>query len=99
MKQPPPTVFLNRLTARSLNDLISAPLQEALKDAFNVFDKDGSGLLDKNKFNAILRSPQWDGGLSDQQLDKMLASIPYDKEGKIGQQDFVNFVMNSSGDE
>ena len=64
-----------------------------------MFDKDGSGLLDKNKFNAILRSPQWDGGLSDQQLDKMLASIPYDKEGKIGQQDFVNFVMNSSGDE
>ena len=42
-------------------------LQEALKDAFNVFDKDGSGLLDKKTFNDFLRKTG-DGGLSDQQV-------------------------------
>ena len=42
-------------------------LQEALKDAFNVFDKDGSGLLNKKTFNDFLRKTG-DGGLSDQQV-------------------------------
>lgn len=71
--------------------------EEALKDAFNVFDKDGSGLLNKKTFNDFLRKTG-DGGLSDQQLDNMIAAIPYDKDGKIGHQEFVDFVMNAGKD-
>ena len=66
--------------------------KDALKDAFNCFDKDGSGLLDRDAFNASLRA--MGEGLSEEQLEKMMAAMPYDDEGKLGYEEFVQFILN-----
>ena len=66
--------------------------QEELKDAFNIFDKDGDGYLGKQELELVMKN--LGDGLNEEELDRMLNSINYDNEGKISFEDFARFIYN-----
>ena len=71
-------------------------LQEELKDAFNIFDKDGDGFLSKQEFESAMKD--LGDGLNDEELETMLKSVRYDKTGKISYENFVAYIYNVDGD-
>ena len=71
-------------------------IQEELKDAFNVFDKDGDGYLAKHEFETAMRN--LGDGLSEEELERMLNGVRYDIADKISYDNFVAFIRNSEDD-
>ena len=71
--------------------------QEELKDAFNIFDKDGDGYLSKNEFESAMRN--LGDGLNEEELENMLKHVPYDKAGRLSYDNFVAYIYNINGDE
>ena len=71
--------------------------QEELKDAFNIFDKDGDGYLSKNEFESAMRN--LGDGLNEEELETMLKYVRYDKAGKLSYDNFVAYIYNINGDE
>ena len=71
-------------------------IQEELKDAFNVFDKDGDGHLAKHEFETAMRN--LGDGLSEEELERMLNGVRYDIADKISYDNFVAFIRNSEDD-
>ena len=67
-----------------------------MKDAFNIFDKDGDGFLGKQEFESVMRN--LGDGLNEEELERMLTSISYDNAGKISYENFVSFIYNVDGD-
>ena len=72
-------------------------VQEELKDAFNIFDKDGDGYLSKNEFESAMRN--LGDGLNEEELENMLKHVRYDKAGKLSYDNFVAYIYNVDGDE
>ncbi len=68
--------------------------QEELVDAMSVFDKEESGLLDKEVLEFALQN--MGEKLSESEMKELLESIPYDDTGKINYQDFLKFLINDS---
>ena len=67
-----------------------------MKDAFNIFDKDGDGFLRKQEFESVMRN--LGDGLNEEELERMLNTISYDNDGKISYEDFARFIYNVEGD-
>ena len=72
-------------------------MQDELKDAFNIFDKDGDGYLARHEFESAMRN--LGDGLNEEELEKMLKYAPYDKAGKLSYDNFVAYIYNVDGDE
>jgi Ca2+-binding EF-hand superfamily protein len=58
----------------------------------NVFDKDGSGFLDREVLEYSIRN--LGDGLNQREIEEFVASIKYDENGKIGYDDFMRIVYN-----
>ena len=63
-----------------------------MKDAFNIFDKDGDGYLGKQELESVMRS--LGDGLTEDDIEQMLNSIVYDSEGKMSYEYFIRFIYN-----
>lgn len=60
----------------------------------SVFDKEESGLLDKEVLEFALLN--MGDGLSESEMKELLETIPYDETGKVNYQDFLRFLVNES---
>ena len=53
-----------------------------LREAFNAFDKDGSGFISKNELKQAMRSTG--AKLSDKEIDEMVKAADTDRDYKVG---------------
>ena len=70
----------------------SHSFQEELIDAMAVFDKAGSGYLDRDILEDLIRNQG--EGLNDREIREFLKSIEYNDDGKISYDDFLRIVYN-----
>ena len=75
--------------------ILSIVLQEELVEALAVFDKSGSGYLDKDVVEDLILNHG--EGLNATEALEFLKSIKYNHEGKISYDDFMRIVYNDSG--
>ena len=63
-----------------------------LKDAFKVFDTDGSGTISKKELMALMKS--LGQNLSEAELEAMMAEVDTDKSGEIDFKEFKSMMMS-----
>lgn len=78
------------LTARFLVEEDTEAMQEELREAFRMYDKEGNGYIPTSALREILRA--LDEKLTEDELDEMIAEIDTDGSGTV---DFDGTVHNS----
>jgi Ca2+-binding EF-hand superfamily protein len=73
----------------------TAPSVEALVEAFNALDTDGSGFLEPGEFVAAMCSG--DGGMTRQEALAVLTEFDHDGNGKIDADEFIRVVWRMQG--
>jgi calmodulin len=82
------------LIARFVIEEDSSALEEELRDAFRLYDKQGNGYINVSDLRDILRA--LDEKITEDELDEMIAEIDTDGSGTV---DFDEFMeMMSGGD-
>ena len=66
--------------------------QEELIEAMSVFDKEGTGYLEKEVLEFTIQN--LGDGLSQEEIEEFIASINYDEEGRVSYDDFMRLVYN-----
>lgn len=69
------------LTARFLVEEDSEAMQEELREAFRMYDKEGNGYINVRDLREILRA--LDDKLTEDELDEMIAEIDTDGSGTV----------------
>ena len=64
-----------------------------LKDAFKVFDTDGSGSISRSEMKKLLK--KLGQTLSDAELDAMMDEVDTDKNGEIDFEEFKNMMVRN----
>nr|ACD11814.1 hypothetical protein [Isometrus maculatus] len=81
------------LTARFLLEEDSAAMEQELREAFRLYDKEGNGYINVSDLRQILRA--LDDKLTEDELDEMIAEIDTDGSGTV---DFEEFMEMMTGD-
>nr|QGQ62242.1 Troponin C [Demodex folliculorum] len=81
------------LTARFLVGEDAEAMQEELREAFRLYDKEGNGYIKTSDLREILRA--LDDKLTADELDEMIAEIDTDGSGTV---DFDEFMEMMTGD-
>jgi len=81
------------LTAKFLVEEDAEGMQEELKEAFRLYDKEGNGYIKTSDLKDILRA--LDDKLTNNELDEMIAEIDTDGSGTV---DFDEFLEMMTGD-
>jgi Ca2+-binding EF-hand superfamily protein len=84
--------FLN-LTAKFLVEEDTEAMQEELREAFRMYDKEGNGYIKTTELREILRA--LDDKLTEDELDEMITEIDTDGSGTV---DFDEFMEMMTGD-
>ena len=79
------------LTARFLVEEDTEAMQEELREAFRMYDKEGNGYIPTSALREILRA--LDDKLTEDELDEMIAEIDTDGSGTV---DFDGKQTNQS---
>ena len=66
--------------------------KDEIREAFTVFDKDGTGFLSKEKVKELIE--EIGIPLEDIEMKQMMESFRFNSEGKIGVEQFVKVVFN-----
>ncbi|CAG8760325.1 13486_t:CDS:2 [Cetraspora pellucida] len=78
--------FLNMM-ARKVKD---SDIEEEIKEAFKVFDKDGNGLISAAELKVVMSSIG--EKLSDEEIDEMIHEADVDGDGQINYEEFVKMM-------
>ncbi|EOD33609.1 calmodulin [Emiliania huxleyi CCMP1516] len=78
------------LMARKMKDTDS---EEELKEAFRVFDKDGSGFISAAELRHIMTNLAGAEKLTNEQVDEMLREAAIDGDGQMNYEEFVKVMM------
>jgi len=81
------------LTARFLVEEDAEAMQEELREAFRMYDKEGNGFISTTTLREILHA--LDDKLTQDELDEMIAEIDTDGSGTV---DFDEFMEMMTGD-
>jgi len=81
------------LTSRFLVEEDSEAMQEELREAFRMYDKEGNGYINVRDLREILRA--LDDNLTEDELDEMITEIDTDGSGTV---DFDEFMEMMTGD-
>lgn len=76
------------LMARKMKD---TDCEEELVDAFRVFDRDGSGLINADELRHVMTN--LGEKLTDEELAEMLGEADVDDDGKVDYEDFVKLML------
>jgi len=96
--KPPPS---GKKGGRTANDIGARPgipewqMQE-LREAFDLFDTDGSGTIDTKELQVALRALGFDS--KKEKVRKMIADIDLDGSGTIDFEEFVEMMTGKMGD-
>ena len=67
--------------------------RDEIREAFQVFDKDGTGYLNEEQVERLVRHVG--EMMSDTEQKAMLDSFEFDEDGNIALEDFVNVIFNA----
>jgi len=81
------------LAARFLVEEDAEAMQEELREAFRLYDKEGNGYINVSDLREILRA--LDDNISEDELDEMITEIDTDGSGTV---DFDEFMEVMTGD-
>merc|ERR1719299_292259 len=76
------------LMSRKMKD---TDTEEELVEAFKVFDRDGSGLINASEMRHVMSN--LGEKISDEEMDEMLREADVDADGKIDYEEFVRMMM------
>jgi len=82
-----------QLAARFLVEEDSEAMQEELREAFRLYDKEGNGYINVSDLREILRALE--DNMGEDELDEMIAEIDTDGSGTV---DFDEFMELMAGD-
>jgi Ca2+-binding EF-hand superfamily protein len=71
-------------------------MRAELKQAFRLFDKEGTGFITMDQFRGIIA--EVDPGLSQEDLDGIIAEIDEDGSGTMDFDEFCEMMMTSPDD-
>lgn len=70
--------------------------KQEIKEAFDLFDTDGSGTIDAKELNVAMRALGFE--MNDQQINQMIADVDKDGSGAIDFEEFVNMMTAKIGE-
>ena len=82
------TEFL-RFMERKMNDV---DIEEAIREAFKVFDEEGAGHISNNKLRHVLTT--YGDTMSDKEVDEMIKEADVDSNGKIRYEEFTRLLLS-----
>ena len=82
--------FLVLMSAKKKNS--KEDPDKELKDAFKVFDADGSGTISRDELKKLMK--RLGQNLTDSELDAMMDEVDTDKSGEIDFKEFKSMMMN-----
>ena len=85
------TIDFDEFTVLMQMQMTDTDNTENLCAAFKVFDKDGSGSIDRDELHKIMTT--LGEPLSDAEVDEMLREADKDRDGTINYQEFVTGLM------
>ena len=68
--------------------------EEYLKTAFQMFDKDNSGAIDKSELQALLQGEEFKDVYSEAQLKAAIAEVDENGDGEIDFSEFLHMMRN-----
>lgn len=80
--------FLKLMVAKQAN----MTMEEELRGAFNVFDKDGSGYISSQELKQVLEN--LGELLTDEEVDEMMKEADLDCDGQVNFDEFVKMMSN-----
>ncbi|KAJ3933046.1 MAG: calmodulin-like protein [Lentinula lateritia] len=66
--------------------------EEEIRQAFQVFDKDGNGMISAKELKAVMES--LGENLSDKEVDAMMLEADQDGDGNINYEEFVDMMLS-----
>lgn len=66
--------------------------EEQLRDAFNIFDADGSGFIDRNEVRVLMKKLAQD--LTDEEIDSIMDEADMDGDGEISFEEFKAIMFS-----
>ncbi|XP_043711073.1 caltractin-like [Telopea speciosissima] len=70
--------------------------RQEIKEAFELFDTDGSGTIDAKELNVAMRSLGFE--MTDEQINQMIADVDKDGSGAIDFDEFVHMMNAKIGE-
>ena len=68
-------------------------LDVTIKEAFNLFDKDGSGTISLEEFRNVMTSEG--AQMTDEEIDKMIQIVDMDGDGQLNIDEFVSMLLRT----
>ena len=78
-----------------MNKNFSAQERQQYKQAFDFFDKDGSGSISSQELSTAMKSLGYD--LTQQQISTILNHVDGDHSGQIDFEEFLTFIASARG--
>jgi calmodulin len=69
-------------------------MSDEMRSVFNSFDTDGNGVLDKNELKNAFKD--FKGGLTDEEVDALMAEADTNGDGQISFEEFVELIAKAS---
>ncbi|PKA49136.1 Caltractin [Apostasia shenzhenica] len=75
---------------------ITAQKRQEIKEAFELFDTDGSGTIDAKELNIAMRALGFE--MTEEQINNMIADVDKDGSGAIDFDEFVHMMTTKIGE-
>uniref|UniRef100_A0ACD5WAY6 Uncharacterized protein n=1 Tax=Avena sativa TaxID=4498 RepID=A0ACD5WAY6_AVESA len=75
---------------------LTAQKRKEIKEAFDLFDTDGSGTIDPRELNVAMRALGFE--MTPEQIQKMIAEVDKDGSGTIDLDEFVHMMTGKMGE-
>ncbi|XP_052206271.1 caltractin-like [Diospyros lotus] len=75
---------------------LSKPKRQEIKEAFELFDTDGSGTIDAKELNVAMRALGFE--MTDEQINQMIADVDKDGSGAIDYDEFEHMMTAKIGE-
>ena len=68
--------------------------EENLRNAFMIFDTNGSGKIDANEVRQLLAGDDFKDEISQEQIDKVISEVDVNGDGEIDFEEFLQMMRN-----
>ncbi|XP_044462327.1 probable calcium-binding protein CML20 [Mangifera indica] len=75
---------------------LTNPKKQEIKEAFELFDTDGSGTIDAKELNVAMRALGFE--MNEEQIKQMIADVDKDGSGAIDFDEFVHMMTTKIGE-
>ncbi|KAJ8567252.1 hypothetical protein K7X08_019460 [Anisodus acutangulus] len=87
---------ISRRETRNRHPGLTQQKRQEIKEAFELFDTDGSGTIDARELNVAMRALGFE--MTEQQGDQMIADVDKDVSGAIDFDEFVHMMTAKIGE-